>query len=405
MWGALQPRDGPALRFVSKYRTKIYACLGGIAFWILGEEAFTGVALLLGLAPVFLAFILPRYVKLICKVEDALNLRTALVTPARMVRVLFHFPIVIGVLVIADFVRGNGWPGWAQALMFVAAAAGLHAVAVAFAYRGYGDRIGNVILAISAGIWLTVTAYMSESLWPLALAFGALFGLDTANGFLSDVRSRFFPRRGIGVFFGSFNPVHKMHLTLLGDLLNERRLDKVYVHATTIPKLHRMALARGEIEVCQRAGVREYRTSCFADPAKNYFPTGNWFYEYDLRLELLRVAIDDAGLAGRVEVLNLPEVYETSGFSGVLRYIKTRHKGKPIHGLHGSDAGGMWVRNIFDSGGWVYPYPVVRSGVVSATAIRAGAIGLTSATVERFLAAKRRGEDFAFPSGYVFRNR
>src|SRR5690606_4541742 len=96
--------------------------------------------------------------------------------------------------------------------------------------------------------------------------------------------------------------------------------------------------------------------------------------------------------------------YERSGFSGVLRYVMKLHRGQPIHGLHGSDPGGMWVRNIFDTSGWLYPCPVVRTGHISATAIRQGAVGLTSATVEEFLAARRSGNDFIFPSGYVFRN-
>lgn len=406
--GALLPHDRRAMRFISKYRTKIYAGLGGLALSLLVVGALNlpfMVALLLVFAPVGLAFVLPRYVTLICAVEDDFNQRTALVTPARLVRFLFHVPIVFSVLAIAHAARGDAWAGWSVAFALTAGAAGLHAVAVTFAYRGYGDRISNSILAISAIIWLVVTAEGHWSLWVLTVFLGVLFGLDTARGLLSDLRSRLFPRRGIGVFFGSFNPVHKMHLALLSNLLADRQLNKIYVHATTIPKLHRVALARGEIAVCERAGVREYRASHFADTGKNYFPTGNWFYDYELRLELLKAAISDAGLNGRVEVLNLPDLYEKSGFAGVLRRIKSLHKGQPVHGLHGSDPGGMWVRNIFDSSGWIYPCPIVRTGVVSATAIRAGAIGLTSVTVERFLAAKRRGEDFVFPSGYVFRNR
>jgi hypothetical protein len=73
-----------------------------------------------------------------------------------------------------------------------------------------------------------------------------------------------------------------------------------------------------------------------------------------------------------------------------------------LHGLHGSDTGGMWVRNLFDDCGWVFPCAVVRTDGVSATAIRSGATGLTSETVERFLVATGSGQDFVFASGYCF---
>lgn len=395
-------------RIASKYRTKLYAALGGAAFWVLALSAafqFADVwALALALAPALLAVLIPRYAAIVVAIEDVINRKLPRVTPARLVRVLCLVPLVAGVEAVASILVEGRTAGWSFLLALLGAINGIHCVAATLAYHGHGDRISNSILAMSAGIWLIVLSWHYPALWLLVLAANALFLIHIAIGVLSDLRSWFFPKFGVGVFFGSFNPVHKMHLQLLADLLEQRGLEKIYVHATTVPKLHRDALRSGEIEVAQHAGVRQYRTTKFADPGKNYFPTGSWFFEYDLRLELLRSAIRDAGLEERVEVLDLPEIYERSGFFGILRYVKARHKGQPIHGLHGSDAGGMWVRNIFDSSGWIYPFPVVRTGHVSATAIREGAVGLTSATVERFLAAKRSGHDFVFPSGYVFRN-
>jgi len=397
---------GRLKRFALRYRSRLYAAVGGCVFWVLAWAGGLPPAAMLaaGMAPVLLAALMPKYAVVMARVEDAINQKLALVTPARLVRVFFHVPIVAGGLL-------GAWTGpWAgqvselEIMALLAAVSGLHGAAVTLAYHGYGDRIGNCILAISAGLWLLVFASMHWNLWPLIFALDGVFIIHIGVGLLSDMRSRIFPRGGVGVFFGSFNPVHKMHLQILKDLLERRSLEKIYVHATTVPKLHRVAIAAGEIEVCRRAGVREYRRSRFADPGKNYFPTGSWFYEYDLRLELLRAAIRDAGLDAHVEVLDLPELYERSGFSGVLRYVMKLHRGQPIHGLHGSDPGGMWVRNIFDTSGWLYPCPVVRTGHISATAIRQGAVGLTSATVEEFLAARRSGNDFIFPSGYVFRN-
>lgn len=398
---------GRFARLVSRYRTRIYAALGGAAFLLLpswADSSFVEGAVAAGLALVAAAALLPKYAAMFVTVEDAINRKLALVTPARLVRALLLTPIV-GCMAVAAAAFDLGKVLNAGELLALAGAVnGLHAIAVIAAYHGHGERIGNTVLAMSMSFWLVGLSAQHWSLWLLVFALDVIFIAHIAMGLLSDLRSRYFPRAGVGVFFGSFNPVHKMHLKLLQDLLEQRKLEKIYVHATTIPKLHRDALSSGEIEVTRRAGVRDYRKSKFADPGKNYFPTGAWFYEYDLRLELLKSAIRDAGLESRVEVLDLPDIYERSGFFGVLRYVKARHRGQSIHGLHGSDAGGMWVRNIFDDSGWIYPCPVARTGHVSATAIRQGAVGLTSATVEKFLAAKRGGDDFVFPSGYVFRN-
>lgn len=399
---------GSFRRVLSRYRTKLYAALGGAALWLVASRAAPvsdAVWVAVGLAPLAAALVLPRYAALIGRLEDRINLKLALVTPARLVRVVLLAPLVALVAGAAAALGAEVWSGgWREQAALLAAVNGLYALAVTLAYHGHGERTGNGVLAMAGGAWLVAASGAHWTMWPLTLALAGVFVVHLGMGLLSDLRSRFYPRRGVGVFFGSFNPVHKMHLKLLGDLIEERNLDKVYVHATTVPKLHRDALKAGEIEVVERAGVREYRKSACADPGKNYFPTGSWFYAYELRLELLRAAIRDAGLEGKVEVLNCPEVYERDGFFGVLAHVRARHTGQPIHGLHGSDPGGMWVRNIFDDSGWIYPFPVTRTGHVSATAIREGAVGLTSATVEKFLAAKRRGEDFVFPSGYVFRN-
>jgi hypothetical protein len=88
-----------------------------------------------------------------------------------------------------------------------------------------------------------------------------------------------------------------------------------------------------------------------------------------------------------VEVLSLPNEYASGGFYAVLAEIKALAQGQPIHGIHGSDLGGMWVRGIYDEAGWIYPYPVVRRDKVSATAIRNGATGLTTQTVQQMIEA------------------
>jgi hypothetical protein len=81
----------------------------------------------------------------------------------------------------------------------------------------------------------------------------------------------------------------------------------------------------------------------------------------------------------------MPDVYAERGFPGIIRAIRRAHPGVPLHGIHGSDWGGMMVRAIMDECGWIYPMAVLRRDKISATAIRAGARGMVAAGVEETL--------------------
>lgn len=393
-----------------RYQTRRYAVVGAIGLLLSfcsrpgGGHPYETIV---GASVAMAAWIalLPAYARLAVSAEDAINLRSGHVTPARLIRIAFHIPIILAPLAAAGMlgVRGNE-ASVSLLMLLLAAAGGLHAVATVAAYHGHGERVSNYTLSFSSTALLVAGVTLFAPLTYLAAALSLVFIWHCALGVLSDLRSQLWPRRGIGVFFGSFNPIHRTHLRILEDAISRRQLEKIYIHATTVPKLHRTAIENGEIAIAMRDGMREYTRTERADPGKNYFPTGNKFYEYSVRRELLSAAIRDAGLENRVEVLNVPHIYDIGGFFGVVRYIKALHPGIPIHGLHGSDPGGMWVRNIFDDSGWIYPCRSIRSDNVSATAIRNGAVGLTSPTVEKFLAASRAGRDFSFPSGYVSKN-
>jgi nicotinic acid mononucleotide adenylyltransferase len=345
----------------------------------------------------FIGCFIPYYSKLSNKLEEQANLRTARVSLGRLARFLpqvaFNLAVFVVLTVAEVFPHDNiesmgGVVG--MALLTTCASQGMQYLALAFANREIGDRNRNVLLALSINIAVTAVAtiglpWAKAAFMVLGFAFGGLFFV---LGLLSDWRA-FRPKKGgVGVFFGTFNPIHRTHLALIRDAIESRGLSKVYLHSTTIPKLHADALQRGEIVIAQYdRGMRVYKKTASADVHVNYFPTGSKFYEYETRLAMMRSAIEEAGLSPMVEVLSLPNEYASGGFYAVLAEIKALAQGQPIHGIHGSDLGGMWVRGIYDEAGWIYPYPVVRRDKVSATAIRNGATGLTTQTVQQMIEA------------------
>jgi predicted GNAT family N-acyltransferase/nicotinic acid mononucleotide adenylyltransferase len=342
---------------------------------------------------VFVGAFIPYYSRISNRVEERVNLRTALITIGRLFR--FTLQLAFNALIFVILTLGKVLPVanlddlggvMGVALLTTCASQGMQYVALSLANRELGDKNRNVLIALSINIVVTALATMGAT-WAkdvfrvCGFCFGALF---FTIGLLSDGRAFLFPRRGVGVFLGTFNPIHHTHLTLIREAVKARGLRKVYLHCTTVPKLHVEALERGEIQIARRErGMRVYEKTPRCDVHVNYFPTGNRFYEYEDRLSMMRLAILDAGMADVVEVLSLPQDYDHGGFYAVLRRVKALAPGEPVHGIHGSDLGGMWVRNIYDESGWVYPYPVVRKDSVSATAIRNGARGLTTVSVER----------------------
>ncbi|KAF0842856.1 hypothetical protein FNL37_0269 [Methylovorus glucosotrophus] len=390
-----------------RYKSQLYSMLAWL-FPLSMLLAYQAVPLWLPLAYAVIVIVLSRhfsaYVKGMLAIEDRINLKLGLVTPARICRVPLHVPVV-GILYGAMVVLSQSSFSAQACLLYIAGSTGIQSWAITAAYRGWGDRVSNSLLA-----FLLVSGSMSASVlypgaWSLVYLGVAALCLHLALGALSDMRTWLHPKKGVGVFFGTFNPVHKTHIKILQEAISDRGLSKVYLHPTTVPKLHRLALSHGEIAMTEEEGMRVYHKTELADKNKNYFPTGRKFYPYEVRHQLLRAGVSDAGLEEIVEVLDWPDVYDSRGFFGVIAEIRrSLPAGTPIHGIHGSDLGGIWVRNIFEIAGGIYPYPVIRSDCISATAIREGAVGYTTPTIEAFLAASRAGTDFIFPTGYVFKN-
>ena len=286
------------------------------------------------------------------------------------------------------------------------ASQGAQYVAIFLFNRNFGDLNRNVMVALSLNIVVTAVAIMGFEFvrWIFIVGGIALGVLVFGSGLLSDLRAFLFPRRGIGVFFGTFNPLHKTHVKLVRDALEKRGLSKVVIHPTIIPRAHRIWRERGEICVARvEDELQIYEKTPKADPYVDYFPTGHRFFAPETRRYMIELAVE-AGLADRVEVSFMPDTYARYGFHGVLREIRKANPNTPVHGLHGSDVGGMMVRAILDECGWIYPMPFLRRDGISATAIRAGAEGMTGSSITKALQLLSQGSGEIAINGRRFRN-
>jgi hypothetical protein len=207
------------------------------------------------------------------------------------------------------------------------------------------------------------------------------------------------------LFFGTFNPFHNTHLAIVHRAMAERDLEKVIIHPTLIPKLHAEGFRKGHLRVARlESGFQIYEKTETADVNVDYLPTGNMFLPPQTRQVLIELAVAEAGLGDKVELGYYREIYDADGFHGVIREVKRRHPGKRLHCLHGTDWGGMAIRQICDESGWIYPWRILRRDGVSATAIRRGAKGMTSAVVTDVLDQLTENRQVVTAGGRRFRN-
>jgi nicotinic acid mononucleotide adenylyltransferase len=359
-----------------------------------------------------LGMILPYYDKLAKEIQDRVNLSIAVVSIGNLSRVFLYalfFTFFVRTLSLIDFFAKDvlslsgglfGYP-FVWSLSFL----GFRYFANALASRNIGKENTNMFFANTCSVGCAALLISNNaSLAIVALAVSIIIGsVFLSIGILSDIRRFVAPKGGIGIFVGTFNPFHNTHFDIIKAFMKDRNLEKVYIHSTAIPKLHNDALLNDEIEILHREmGMRVYKKTSKADPHKNYFPTGNKFYEYDTRLEFIRLALKEGGLENSVEILDYRNDYDQDGFYGVIKRLKNTYPNKRIHAVHGSDSAGMWIRRIYDESGWLYPYPVLRVNTISATAIRNGASGMAPDIIENALKFLRK-EIFDFDTnGYNF---
>ena len=362
----------------------------------------------------FIAIFLPNYAKLSNKAELWANNRFGFVTAGRLGRFfpqyvfnLAAFWVMLsgGALNKAGMASVGGAAG--AALVTTLASQGAQYLALFLYQRGIGDANRNVLVGVAANL---ILAALGTAGIPLAreifLAAGFLLGIVFFGiGFLSDLRSKLAPKGGIGLYFGTYNPFHNTHLAIVRRAMQERRLDKIIIHPTLVPRAHAEAFRKGEIHVARlENGFQIYDKTDKADVNVDYFPTGRMFLPPETRKVLIELAVAEAGLAGKVEVAFMRETYDTRGFQGVIAAIKKAYPGVRLHGLHGTDYGGMLVRQIYDECGWIYPWRILRRDNVSATAIRRGEKGMTSGVVTDVLTQLSANVPVVVAGGRRFRN-
>jgi hypothetical protein len=368
---------------------------------------------LIGVA-IFFAIFMPTYTKLSNKAELWANNRFGFVTAGRLGRFVLQFGFNLVIFAVMLWGGGMSRSGVATvggiagaALVTSLASQGLQYLGSYLFARGIGDFNRNVLVGLCVNTVLTALGtaglpYGREAFFLLGFGLGGFLFLV---GLLSDLRSIFAPKGGIGLYFGTFNPFHNTHLAILKRALAERKLDKIIIHPTLVPRFYAEAFRKGQLRVGRLMdGFQVYERTDKADVNVDYFPTGNVFLPPETRRALIELAVTEAGLGDRVEVIFLRETYDAKGFQGVIAEIKKRHPGARLHTLHGTDFGGMLVRSICDECGWIYPWRILRRDNVSATAIRKGAKGMTPAVVTDVLEQISRNLPEVTAAGRRFRN-
>jgi hypothetical protein len=413
-WTMLPAFAGKFGRYVRSPSTR-FAALVGLLTYLSYAYAHSSWAnpTLIGVS-VFFGIFIPSYAKLSNKAELWANNRFGFVTAGRLGRFVPQLALNLAIFWIMWWGGALNREGVTSvggiasaALLTSLASQGIQYLGVYLFARGVGDLNRNVQAGVSFVIVITALGtaglpFARETFLVLGITLGALlFGI----GLLSDIRSLLAPKGGIGLFFGTFNPFHNTHLAIVRRAIAERGLEKVIIHPTLIPRLHAEGFRKGHLRVARlESGFQIYETTETADVNVDYLPTGNMFLPPETRQVLIELAAAEAGLGEKVELAYYREIYDADGFYGVIAEIKRRYPGKRLHCLHGTDFGGMWIRQICDESGWIYPWRILRRDGVSATAIRRGAKGMTSAVVTDVLDQLAANRPVVTAGGRRFRN-
>lgn len=383
------------LAYLKSFYTKLAFIMGLVMYvsYAIPTDSWSNTYLIF--VGAFVAVFLPYYTKISEWFEQKGVLYTGSMFFGKIIRFIWQFVfnyfaiymlVQGGIVKLIDLEMIGGI--WGAVTFTSFSSQGLQYLMLGLANRNIGNRYLNITLALSMNVVLSAIASLGV-VWVqiIFLIMGIILGFVGAfYSLLTDLKGLFAPKGGIGIFFGTFNPAHVSHMAIIKKFIKDRNLERVYVHPTVVPKIHQALLDEGIIKIANvQDGMRIYEKTEKADYHINYFPTGNIFFEVENRLAMLNAAVNDSNLDHKVEILYLPDIYDTKGFYGIIDYIRKLHKGKRIHGLHGSDYGGMLIRNIYDESLCVWPFTIVRKDNISATAIRNGKKGMTTPTVTEIL--------------------
>ena len=247
----LAPVRASFVTYLKSPSTRFSLCIGALMYasYGLAHNAATNPGLIF--VALFVAFALPLYARASNKIEEKVNFWTAAITAGRLGRFAAQFAFnaaAFWVLSDSDALVSQGMQSvggvFGAAVLTTAASQGAQYLGILLFNRGYGDLNRNVQVGLSLNV--VATALGTAGL-PVAREVFLVSGIGLSLlvfgiGLASDLRGLLWPRRGIGVFFGTFNPFHKTHLMLVRRALEERGLDKVVIHPTVLPRFHRMAL-------------------------------------------------------------------------------------------------------------------------------------------------------------------
>jgi len=379
-------------KYLKSFYTKLAALMGLVMYlsYAIPTKQYANYYLIF--ISVFVAIFLPFFTKISEKVEQFMVLKTGSIFLGKASRFSWQFTFNLfavsmvlkgGIIQLESLRIVGGLIGAVSLTSF--ASQGLQYLMLALANRDIGNRYFNITLALSANMCLSAIASLGyQNVQIVFVCLGIILGFIGAfYSLITDIRGIIPSTGGVGIFLGTFNPVHTTHMEIVRNFIEKRQLKKVYIHPTVVPKLHQALLDEGIIKISQmKDGMRIYDRTEKADFHIDYFPTGNIFYEVENRVAMLKAAIRDANLEDKVEILYLPKIYQQSGFYGIIKLIRRKHLNEKIYGLHGSDNGGMLVRAIYDES-FVIPNAIIRKDNVSATAIRNGAKNMTSNTVTK----------------------
>ena len=217
-------------RYVRSPSTRIAAFVGLLSYlsyayahgsW--ANPALIGVSLFTGVFA-------PTYAKLSNKAELWASNRFGFVTAGKLGRFVPQYAFNLAVFWVMLSGGALNRSGMASvggvvgaALVTSLASQGSQYLGVYLFQRGVGDMNRNVLVGVSVNLVLAALGtaglpYAREAFLIAGLVLGTLF---FGTGLLSDLRSVLAPKGGIGLFFGTFNPFHNTHLTIVRRALEE----------------------------------------------------------------------------------------------------------------------------------------------------------------------------------------